>query len=82
MLWNDNEFGGEEQAKLIKEEAMNLTLPVSDSTGTAIDHNYRREEGTPRCLREEMGRSGRYGEGEELSYCYVREGGRRESSLN
>lgn len=74
MLWNDNEFGGEEQGKLIKKEGKTLTLSVSGSTGSAIDHNYRREEETSRYLREEAGRSGRYGEGEELSYCCVREG--------
>lgn len=95
MLWNDNEFGGEEQGKLIKKEGKTLTLSVSDSTNAAIDHNYRREEETPRYLREdqreeemprylreEAGRSGRYGEGEELSYRYVREGGRQELSLS
>lgn len=63
MLWNDNEFGGEEQGKLIKREGKALTLSVSESTGTAIDHNCRREEGTP------WRGPAMCGEGEELSYC-------------
>ena len=31
---------------LLKKEGKTLTLSVSDETGTAIDHNYRGEEGT------------------------------------
>ena len=47
--------------KLIKKEGEALTLSVSGSTGAAIDHNYRSEEGTPlHYLREEVGRSRRH----------------------
>lgn len=65
--------------KLIKKEGEALTLSVSGSTGAAIDHNYRREDGTPHYLREEVGRSGRHG-GKELSYRCVKEG--RQTTLN
>lgn len=58
--------------KLIKKEGEALTLSVSGSTGAAIDHNYRSEEGTPlHYLREEVGRSRRHrgGGGVKLPLC-------------
>lgn len=59
MSLNDDEFGGERQERVIKKEGKTLTLYVSDGPDAAIDHNYRKEEGTSQYLREEGGWSGR-----------------------
>lgn len=60
MSLNDDEFGGERQERVIKKEGKTFTLYVSDGPGAAIDHNYRKEEGTSQYLRGGVDGEGRW----------------------